>query len=33
MGEYIVYVDGKIVGGVYDDRFLLKITKASATAF
>ena len=24
MGEYIVYYRGKIVGGVYDDRFLVK---------
>lgn len=26
MGEYVIYYDGKVVGGVYDDRFLLKIT-------
>ena len=25
MGEYILYKDGKIFGGVYDDRFLVKI--------
>ena len=31
MGEYIVYVQGKIVGGIYDDRFLVKPT-ASARA-
>ena len=24
MGEYIVYYQGKIVGGIYDDRFLVK---------
>ena len=24
MGEYILYYRGKIVGGVYDDRFLVK---------
>ena len=24
MGEYVVYCRGKVVGGVYDDRFLLK---------
>ena len=24
MGEFVVYYRGKIVGGVYDDRFLLK---------
>ena len=31
MGEYIIYYRGKIVGGIYDDRFLVKATK-SATA-
>lgn len=31
MGEYIIYYRGKVVGGIYDDRFLLKSTK-SATA-
>lgn len=29
MGEYILYYRGKVVGGIYDDRFLLKITPAS----
>ena len=29
MGEYILYCQGKIVGGVYDDRLLVKITPAS----
>ena len=29
MGEYIVYCRGKIVGGVYDDRFLVKPTKSA----
>ena len=24
MGEFVVYYRGKIVGGIYDDRFLLK---------
>ena len=24
MGEYIIYYCGKIVGGIYDDRFLVK---------
>ena len=28
MGEYIVYYHGKIVGGIYDDRFLLKPTRS-----
>ena len=31
MGEYISYYRGRIVGGIYDDRFLVKPTK-SATA-
>ena len=29
MGEYIIYYRGKIVGGIYDDRFLVKITKSA----
>ncbi len=29
MGEYILYCNGKIFGGVYDDRFLIKITNNS----
>jgi len=29
MGEYIVYCNGKVVGGIYDDRFLIKITPSS----
>ncbi|MCR5295341.1 MAG: TfoX/Sxy family protein [Lachnospiraceae bacterium] len=29
MGEYIIYYRGKIVGGIYDDRFLVKDTKAA----
>ena len=29
MGEYILYYRGKIVGGIYDDRFLVKPTKAA----
>ncbi|MBQ8981319.1 MAG: TfoX/Sxy family protein [Eubacterium sp.] len=29
MGEYIIYYNGKVVGGIYDDRFLLKQTKLS----
>ena len=29
MGEYVLYYRGKVVGGVYDDRFLLKVTPAS----
>ena len=30
MGEYIIYYRGKIVGGIYDDRFLVKNIKAAA---
>jgi len=30
MGEYILYYRDKIVGGVYDDRFLVKQTASSA---
>lgn len=26
MGEYLLYCQGKLVGGVYDDRLLLKVT-------
>ena len=29
MGEYIIYYKGKVIGGVYDDRFLIKITKSA----
>ena len=29
MGEYILYRNGTIFGGIYDDRFLVKPTKAS----
>lgn len=24
MGEYVLYAEGRVIGGVYDDRFLLK---------
>ena len=27
MGEYVIYYRGKVFGGVYDDRFLVKPTK------
>ena len=30
MGEYIIYYRGKIVGGIYDDRFLVKNVKTAA---
>ena len=29
MGEYILYMHGKVIGGIYDDRFLVKPTKAA----
>lgn len=29
MGEYIIYYRGKVIGGIYDDRFLVKPTKAA----
>ena len=29
MGEYIIYYRGKIVGGIYDDRFLVKNVSAA----
>ena len=29
MGEYIIYYRGKIVGGIYDDRFLVKSVEAT----
>ncbi len=28
MGEYIIYYQGKIIGGIYDNRFLVKTTKS-----
>ena len=29
MGEFILYYRGKIVGGIYDDRFLVKPVKSA----
>ena len=29
MGEYVLYCGGKVVGGVYDDRLLLKPTDSA----
>ena len=29
MGEYILYYRGKVFGGIYDDRFLVKPTKSA----
>ena len=31
MGEYILYYRGKVIGDVYDDRFLVKQTKSALT--
>lgn len=31
MGEYILYYRGKVVGGIYDDRFLVKPVKAAVS--
>jgi len=31
MGEYILYYRGKIVGGIYDDRFLVKPTPSAVS--
>lgn len=30
MGEFILYYRGRIIGGIYDDRFLVKPVKAAA---
>ena len=27
MGEFLLYKDGILIGGIYDDRLLIKITK------
>ena len=32
MGEYLLYASGKLFGGVYDDRFLVKSTESSVPA-
>ncbi len=29
MGEFIIYYRGKIIGGIYDDRFLVKPTSSA----
>lgn len=31
MGEYIIYYKGKIVGGIYDDRLLVKPVKSAVS--
>ena len=30
MGEYILYYRGKVIGGIYDDRLLVKPVKSAA---
>jgi TfoX/Sxy family transcriptional regulator of competence genes len=32
MGEYVLYVGGKVFGGIYDDRLLIKPTKSVVAA-
>lgn len=29
MGEYLLYTEGRLFGGIYDDRFLVKDTSAA----
>lgn len=31
MGEFILYYRGKVVGGIYDNRFLVKPTKSAVS--
>ncbi len=31
MGEYVVYYRDKVIGGIYDDRFLVKPTESAKT--
>ena len=31
MGEYVIYYRGKIVGGIYDDRLLVKPVKSAVS--
>ncbi len=31
MGEYIIYYQGKIVGGIYDDRLLVKPVESAVS--
>lgn len=32
MGEYILYYQDKVIGGIYDDRLLIKPTKSAIAA-
>ena len=29
MGEYVLYYHGRVIGGIYDDRFLVKPTESA----
>lgn len=29
MGEYLLYLNGKLFGGIYDNRLLIKMTKSN----
>ena len=29
MGEYIIYYEGKVIGGIYDNRYLVKPVNAA----
>ena len=29
MGEYVIYCRGRVIGGIYDDRFLVKPTRSA----
>ncbi|NDQ09924.1 TfoX/Sxy family protein [Staphylococcus aureus] len=33
MGEYIIYYDGVVIGGLYDNRLLVKATKSARHQF
>ena len=33
MGEFIIYYQGKIVGGIYDDRLLVKPVKTAIESY
>lgn len=33
MGEYLLYANGILFGGIYDNRFMLKVTPSSRTRF
>ncbi len=30
MGEYVLYYRGRVIGGIYDDRFLVKPVRSAA---